>query len=728
MNDKYEFKKNFTFKYPETEKLNNNNIKLIDNKIILNLNIPNKDLGFKLKENMRFLIIDEVKENSILSKIREDVIKKRITRVNNNPIFTIDEFYREIKDKKHLELEIVDLPKINNEVNNNNNNNSDIVFDCDKPPVKTLLDLLELKNKNDESGFKKKLFNCKFKVCDFDYYTVFKKTFLNFKKSKIKLKLKDLIPKMENITEENLSKQKKDLFWWHSYFIIYDPEYKNSTTIGLSTNNTFKKCIIKMPDDTMDKCLCLKYQSDWFSIDEYSQFDINDTVKFDNNCSLKGMLLWFFWNYIDYLEIENEEGVKFFSNKISNDIIPKTSRLYPIFEESDKIDDEIIEKFKNDDYTNLKFFIRLPYPKFKFNLFTTLSPFKSKNRFNCKLFSYRMFGNKQINILKFKLYKPNLNIEKGEIMNNNETLKKLIKIIKGDNLIKEFGINTQYANSIQNIYNSVNSEILNNISKKKIKQRISNIHKTFKTKTTLSENLEFNNLMNKKKKLYSLLNNYTRSKNKNKILEKIEQMRNDKELTSIDYDVLLKSIALLSIKNPLKILKSNILVTSRDSLNNTLLNQNTKNKILRKISKKIGFLDYKKRFKSKSKSKNKSKNKSKSKKFRMIPTLLKVTKKRKNTNNKKSFEFKKTSVLKNKIMILQTLLKQEKNRLSENRIDSKTKKELINNYISLRDKLIRDIKIKQSSKPELIKLSNEYLKQKNINSLIRTYKSLNLNR
>ena len=46
-------------------------------------------------------------------------------------------------------------------------------------------------------------------------------------------------------------------------------------------------------------------------------------------------------------------------------------------------------------------------------------------------------------------------------------------------------------NSIQNIYNSVNNEILNNYFLKKIKQRISNIHKTFKTKTTLSENLEF---------------------------------------------------------------------------------------------------------------------------------------------------------------------------------------------------------------------------------------------
>lgn len=131
---------NFTFKYSNTKnKLNNNSeVEFKNDKLKLSLNRPNQDLGFELKENMGFLIIDGVKDNSIVSRIEGDIIGRRITRVNNNPITTIDEFDEEIKDKKQLELEIklIDI------------SHKEYIYNTNLPLPLTILDLFLLKNTN----------------------------------------------------------------------------------------------------------------------------------------------------------------------------------------------------------------------------------------------------------------------------------------------------------------------------------------------------------------------------------------------------------------------------------------------------------------------------------------------------------------------------------------------------------------------------------------------------
>ena len=278
--------------------------------IIISLNKPyntneeytHKYLGFKLKEHMKFLIIENIEEDSIAMGIKniKDITGFRIIKVNESPVNDINDFKEILKKEPMIiklnVIKIIDIEK-------------DSIFRSDKPYPITFLKLLLVRkkynaeqNKHQRDLIKQEfieiLTRCQYKICAVNTSKVLSTTLKHGHYKNIFEDLMAVIPFNPNNNYNNytqtLSDEKK-VFSLHGHVYVFDPFYENSFTFDLVSNNN--KCLILVPAISTD---CYDKESNWFNL-EKKDLNLNIDTNIDySSCNVKGELFRFLEIYIKF--------------------------------------------------------------------------------------------------------------------------------------------------------------------------------------------------------------------------------------------------------------------------------------------------------------------------------------------------------------------------------------------------------------------------------------------
>ena len=408
---------------------------------------------------------------------------------------------------------------------------------------KTLLDLYVHKKNEDTENFIKKLYNCKYKICNSKIINLILNILndkeLNWEK-KIELIEKYLTGQLFSASKQiiktliNIKKKQKNF----SYIFIYDPDYNNTTLFGLKPENN--KIVISFPFEK-NICSCVGNSSKYFKINDETQENINhDFENIDNKyCNLKGLLLPFLWKYIDqlkiydnnekelniddYLEhivINNNNNKNKNKNKNNNNNNNNNNKFYNALnnENHKKIilnKKKLLVKNNNKLLFPQKYIIHLN--DYKYSSFKSISKIFTKNdihKINCKDFIIKMFGSKIVkNIFKFskrkKLKKTNtkININKKTIeditnainfnknMNNNS---KKLYINESKNIYEKHKNTLKTKNNIDKLLNNIVKN--NDNTTETINQNITKKYYYYKIISEFIDNDKRDNKSNNKNK------------------------------------------------------------------------------------------------------------------------------------------------------------------------------------------------------------------------------------
>ena len=328
---------------------------------------------------------------------------------------------------KNKNNEYFDAININLSDNVKNIKYKDLPYECDKLN-RTLLDLYLFWKTNNKNAFEKKLLSCIYAVCDFNQLEMSIKQILKSINSSNSV--------YKNSTNQIINTSDNPIL--HSYFLCYDPDYNNISSIGLGVKKIGKKKIIQIVSpDYQGNCMCVQKYSNYFKIERETQEKINFNFEnyFKNNiCNIKGLLIPFLWKYIRYLRIETYDGKYYYSEDYKD-------KIYNLFSE-EEFENDLEGTILNDtELSSINMFnisrirIFIPPTDITFDKYKSVisAVYNSKSKMNCKDFVYKMFGKKIIKKLKFKLYK---NIDKENkksklnnrmVNNKNNNNKNLLK-------------------------------------------------------------------------------------------------------------------------------------------------------------------------------------------------------------------------------------------------------------------------------------------------------------
>ena len=431
-------------------------------------NIPNLNLKYSDTEELYELISKYDKDfknrYSLLnaSEIRDvfNKLKKEIYQKSQNNKKKINQIERLIDNKSYIYRQTFNPKQIN----------------------PTLIDLYLLKINNDAEGFKKRLYECRYRICDLAIIKsiinqyIRKITHITKKKLNKLYENKDIkfVKKFFENMYQHILKYFKKGSQAHSFFMMYDPKYNNINSIGLTYYEEDNEIALYSPDNPN----CSNKISDFFKLDDIIQEDININLKdliSKNICYTKGLLVPFFWNYIENLYVHIRDEEKIFENNNKDEKIVKINKLMELYED----DKEIIEE------------IGFISKGIQYDLFKTIKSIYDDrlSTTNCQELVYKLFGRKILKKINFGKVFVKQDYEKAQQRLNEENIpfdkiqqiaRKIAKKIKQKYIENPDFLNKLMTNNFMNTYNNekiIQSGENHNLLKKQIREEYEKIYK-----------------------------------------------------------------------------------------------------------------------------------------------------------------------------------------------------------------------------------------------------------